>query len=547
MKTVLLTTLMVLVVNVAEAGNVPSFAELKVTMRCNWYMGVRREVTFKEDGNGKAVYRMMTQNNEEKYRAEFMLSDGQRASLLAALAETQWLKQNPEDAMVRDGVECELELRRRGETTSTKCVDHQTKEYQKLLNILRTVERQEYRAFQLTASTRDQRSHAARDIQSELSSRMKHPERKVAEHLKHVNYQRFVPSLTPWLTDYKKYSRDELAAAIDLVGYLKLALEREKVEALMGKAGYSNWDSVGECLVRLGDPRSIAVLQKRAMKSGGGAACWALIRMGEPAHKAICDVLKMPPVPNKKPAYKMIRVYLDHFHELPAPVAPVIVEAIHEAGRHDGSTMDQYADRLLRLIDGVKPVQGLRVTIELQQEEYMEGKPIPVKWKIENTGNEARIILWHPLHYSPIVFSFMTAGGVEHIRVDSGRHIIDSIPLPPEVLTFQSGESREVTVNLQHFMNGLRPGTYVIAGYYWPQAKEAGISAVHLQYPKFKDAVLERIGSPVAELVVRRKPRTAEEEKREALRLQQVNRDASEKAETAKRRAIEAAKMRNHE
>jgi len=339
---------------IREKGVQLPFEKLNVTMRCNWYMGERRELTFK--GDGRAVYRMVMQNNEERHRAEFRLSEGQLAALLEGLAVTRWLQQEPEKSMVEDGVDYEVDMWRQGQTSSTKFVDHQTKVYQQLLSILRTVERQEYRVYQLVGSTRGQRSRAARGIQGELSSRMKYPERKVVEHLKHINYQRFVPILKPWLTEYKKYSRDELAAAIDLVGYLNLASEREKVEALMGKAGYSNWDSVGECLVRFGDSRSIPVFKKRAMKSGGDAACWALIRMGEPAYRAICDILKVPPVPTRKPASTMIRVYLDHFHELPEPVAPEIVEAIHQARGQGGRTLGQYVDRLLRLVAGGKTV-----------------------------------------------------------------------------------------------------------------------------------------------------------------------------------------------
>jgi len=41
---------------------------------------------------------------------------------------------------------------------------------------------------------------------------------------------------------------------------------------------------------------------------------------------------------------------------------------------------------------------------------------MPLKWKRANTGNEARSILWHPLHYSPIVFNSLQTGGGEHIN-----------------------------------------------------------------------------------------------------------------------------------
>ena len=237
-----------------------------------------------------------------------------------------------------------------------------------------------------------------------------------------------------------------------------------------------------------------------------------------------------------KPAYKMVRVYLEHLHELPGPVAPAIVEAIR-AGHDRSRNTTQYRGRLLRLIEGGKPVRDLRVTIVPEKPQYAPGEPVLVRWKIENTGDQTRTILWHPLHYSPVVFSFMKPGGVAWIRADLRRSIIDKLPSPPKALVLQPGESHEASIDLRHFLPD-GPGSYVIAGYYWPRAQEAGIPAEFLGDPKFSGAMLERIGSGVARIVVLRRPRTAEEEKREVERLQREAERLHGEAEEAKRRAV---------
>jgi hypothetical protein len=144
----------------------------------------------------------------------------------------------------------------------------------------------------------------------------------------------------------------------------------------------------------------------------------------------------------------------------------------------------------------------------------------------------------------------MEASGAERIRADLRRSIMDRLPGPPEALTLQPGESHEVSIDLNHFPTegtGMPPGTYVIAGYYWPRSKEAAIPAEFLNGTQFADAVLDRIGSKVARIVVLRRPRTGEEEKQEAERLGLENERLQREAEEAKRRAMERARREEEE
>jgi hypothetical protein len=177
-----------------------------------------------------------------------------------------------------------------------------------------------------------------------------------AAHLKDLEYTRFMQVLIPWIKDRENHNADEMAAAIDLAGYLKLAEQREAVEALMGLHTYSDWNCVCECLVRLGDLRSIPVLKKRALLPGADAACWALIRSGAAAVPSICEVLRAPRMPNNDPAYKMVRVYLAHFHELPEPIAPEIVEAIRAA--RQARNEHPFSEYAAHLLDRIKDGQG---------------------------------------------------------------------------------------------------------------------------------------------------------------------------------------------
>ena len=217
---------------VAEAAPADSpmpFDELKVVMKCNWWGPLRRELTIR--GDGRAVYAMVTPEGESTYRAESHLSDGQWEALVRALEATRWLADPPEKIMADDAVEYELVLDRNGETRRAEFMVQRKEPYQALEMFLNCLDRQEDLFYQLTASTADHRVHAARDIQNELSSRMKHPGRAPAAHLKDLDFTRFVPVLIPWLKDRKNHGTDEMAAAIDLVGYLKLENERLQREA----------------------------------------------------------------------------------------------------------------------------------------------------------------------------------------------------------------------------------------------------------------------------------------------------------------------------
>jgi len=245
------------------------------------------------------------------------------------------------------------------------------------------------------------------------------------------------------------------------------------------------------------------------------------------------------PIPLVPEDQDMLSSLVDHIDGLLIPGGNDMDPAAYGAERHPKSDApdlprDETEIALIRkCLEGGKPMLDLRVTIAPQKPEYAPGEPVLVKWKIENTGKEARTILWHPLHYSPVVFSFMTAGGTEYDRADRRRHIVDELPAPPEPLVLQPGESHEANIDLRHFLPD-GTSTWVIAGYYWPRAKEAAIPAEFLGDPKFAGAMLERIGSGVTRIVVLPRTRTAEEEKREAERLHQ-------EAEEAKKRAMEHA------
>lgn len=141
-------------------------------------------------------------------------------------------------------------------------------------------------------------------------------------------------------------------------------------------------------------------------------------------------------------------------------------------------------------------VEGLRVGISLEKHRFDMDEPIPVHWQIKNTSQADKTIIWHELHYSPVVFEIGRAGEKKSIRDDARRYFNLRIPGPPEKLILKPGEAKAATFDLRRF--GLRgsslEGAYDITGLYWPE-KAGRLADDGLKQSEFSDCFAGRIRS----------------------------------------------------
>ncbi len=151
-----------------------------------------------------------------------------------------------------------------------------------------------------------------------------------------------------------------------------------------------------------------------------------------------------------------------------------------------------------------KVVKGLRVSIRAEKKRFAKGQPVLVHWKIENVGKVDRTIIWHKLHYSPVLFDIAHKGGKKYLNCfDSRRLFIGAVPSPPEKIVLRPGRSKEATFDLRYFMGmgTTLTGVLKVTGLYAPKAPQAQ-AAYFIGQPKYKDAVSDRIASNEIEIVI---------------------------------------------
>jgi hypothetical protein len=148
-------------------------------------------------------------------------------------------------------------------------------------------------------------------------------------------------------------------------------------------------------------------------------------------------------------------------------------------------------------------VDGLRVGMSIKKTSFAMEEPIQIQWRIKNISQEDKTIIWHKLHYSPVVFEIGKSGEKKYIREDERRLFIDTIPGPPEKLILKPGETKEAIFDLRRFglNNYSERGTYEVTGLYSPKYSRM-LTDVFLQNPEFKVVIDARIDSATIEITL---------------------------------------------
>jgi hypothetical protein len=352
----------------------PAFDSLSIEVSGFW--AGRRTIIIQ--GAGKYAFDM------KDYRGAHQLKPEHVRQLSELLKGTDWLTKIPGRAMATDVTTYTLTLDRGRRKTKIAAEDIQQGPYQEMIRFVRRIERQETLLQQATSPS--QQNAAAHELRSELGALAGKP--FAMPYASVLDYHRLVPVFAEWLAKPQGRSYDALAAAAELVAFLKIESQRSNLETIargrlpdhpadkmpqegriaavlaLGRLGAGRSLSVLESLQADDDPfvrgavadalltappaAAIPILQEIAAESR--PAAWALIRLGDKAESAIIEILTEPTFRSSGPGH-VIREYYEHWKELPSPPSAAIVKAIRYRVQADAKVgpRDQYGLEVLKL------------------------------------------------------------------------------------------------------------------------------------------------------------------------------------------------------
>jgi HEAT repeat protein len=360
----------------AEKIETAAFESLAIEMKGHRGPG-RRKIAIQ--GDGKYTFDL------EDYHADYRLKPEHVRRLEELLKATDWLTLSTgRDVLIPDATIYTLTLDRKGHETTVNSNDIRPGPYTNLIRFIRRIERQETLLRQ--ATTPGQQNSAAHELKSELDSLSGKP--IGMPYAPVLDYHRLVPVCTEWLARPQGRSDDAIAAAAELVAFLKIESQRPNLEAiaggrLPGDPKYESSDGARiaavNALARLGSGKSLSVLQSlhahdspfvrqavaeallgaspdkaipilKQMSADTRPAAWALIRLGDKAESAIIEILREPTLRSSGPGH-VIREYYEHWKELPTPPSNAIVAAIHDRVQAEAglTAPDRYGLEVLKL------------------------------------------------------------------------------------------------------------------------------------------------------------------------------------------------------
>jgi len=147
-------------------------------------------------------------------------------------------------------------------------------------------------------------------------------------------------------------------------------------------------------------------------------------------------------------------------------------------------------------------VDGLRVGMSMKKTSFALDEPIQVQWQIKNVSQEDKTIIWHKLHYSPVVFEIGQSGEKKYIREDSRRMFNGAKSGPPEKIILKPSEIKKTTFDLRRFGldSSVERGIYEVTGMYSP--KDSRQLAYWLKRPEFKGCFTGQISSAQLKITI---------------------------------------------
>jgi hypothetical protein len=152
------------------------------------------------------------------------------------------------------------------------------------------------------------------------------------------------------------------------------------------------------------------------------------------------------------------------------------------------------------------PVKDLRTIISVDKQNFGLDESIPVHWELKNLGKKNRVIIWHDLHYCPVVFEIGKKGQGKYLVEDMMRFFVGALPAPPEAVVLEPGQSKKFTFDMQRFLNampdGKKPGIYEVTGIYSLKDARLLSESSYLKQPEFASVVTDLIDSGPIEITL---------------------------------------------
>ena len=357
-----------------------SFESLSVDITSTWAWN--RTITIKGDGSytfdlqqlRKVPGMNRMEVNPNRYVATYRIAPAHLRQLEKLIGAAKWLAGGGKIKHgLMDGTKYTLTVAREGKATTTTCYGDQEQAYADLITFLRGVNRQEWLLYQFSKDA-GYRSHPEGAIRSEIDALLS-GKGTSTPYAPIWNLHRFVPPLAAMLAAPAGRKNDELIAAAELMGYLKIESQRKALEVLaadrtikeprvraeavgaLARLGGPKAirallaltddddrqinDALARAFVQLRGPEAIGVLTRLAQKNR--VAALALIRLGPAAVPAIVDVLNRKHDLPDRSDYNLIRQYADHWKSISQPVDRRVIDAIYarvETGKCDRYTLD---------------------------------------------------------------------------------------------------------------------------------------------------------------------------------------------------------------
>ncbi len=377
-----------------QAVEARAFDELSVEFRGIWIWWEKARFTVK--GDGTVEFSMSkAPNDDARYTAKLRLSPKHLDQLVQLLKETGWLTKPGanEQPGYTDATRIDMELVRGGKTQKAWCHDRNPEPYLPVVRFLKRIHRQEFLLNRAVAAGQEERIFAFRELDQGIRSAR--GDSVAAPAFSPLDYSRFIPVSMDVIVHPDENHEETIVTALRLLAMLETEKARQQITKLttakqVGRARVSPEHRAGmigsaavEALTTFGGPQVRQYIREMAkdhvswerrvnealvesllaldrddcagllknMVSSTKEAAWGLIRLGPAGVPVMLELLEERDRRNMGQIY-LIRQYIDHWEELPAPIDDRIIGAVRKnLDFRLGSSRDwtQYHKELLQL------------------------------------------------------------------------------------------------------------------------------------------------------------------------------------------------------
>jgi hypothetical protein len=307
-------------------------------------------------------------------RLTCQIDDKRLQQLNGLLEKTAWLAVPAGDFPAPPGAgEIEITVLRKGQTLSITCRHPPPEPYRSLIWFLRGVAHQENLLYRLRWGSLEQRLRAGNEIRSATEALEGKWGRGFP--LYDVDYSRYLPTFREVVREPANRHPEEVAAAVRLVAFLRAESEFEPIAKMAHHSDFNVREQAARALADFGGERAVPVLAGMAAKSE--EAIWGLIRLGDIAVPAIVEMIqKTNSYHDQVLSKRVVRVYMEHWNELPRPVDERVVAAAHKAAPEPKPyAFGEYHGAFLELIES-RPVPAGDLLCRIDRQTVFCPKPV---------------------------------------------------------------------------------------------------------------------------------------------------------------------------